>query len=68
MLPAPSPRIERPWLTWSMVTAIFATSPGFRNVLAPTSRPSRARVVACAQAESVVQPSKNPWYGLPPVE
>ena len=67
-LPAPRPRIDRPWLAWSMVTAILATTPGLRNVLAPTSSPSRARVVAWAHAASVVQPSKKPWYGSPPVE
>ena len=49
--PAPRPRIDRPWLAWSMVTAILATTPGLRNVLAPTSSPSRARVVACAHAD-----------------
>ena len=68
MFPAPSPRIDRPWLTWSIVTAILATRPGLRNVFAATVSPRRMREVAWAHAASVVQPSKNPWYGSPPVE
>ena len=35
----------RPPLMWSTVAAILATTPGLRNGLAPTSRPSRTRVV-----------------------
>ena len=54
----PMPRIARPPLMWSSVVAIFATSAGLRNVLAPTMRPSVARSVASAQAASVSQPSK----------
>ena len=41
--PPPMPRIARPPLMWSTVVASFAVSPGLRNVLAATSRPSRAR-------------------------
>ncbi len=67
-LPAPRPRIDRPLLMWSIVTAILATTPGLRNVFAPTSKPSRTRSVAMAHPASVVQPSKNGWYGSPPVE
>ena len=61
------PRIERPPLIWSRVAAVFATSPGLRNVLAPTSRPSRVRSVAIAHAASVVQPSTIGWYGSPKI-
>ena len=67
-LPAPSPSTRRPPLMWSTVAAILATTPGLRNGLAPTSRPSRTRFVTAAQAASVVQPSKNGWNGSPPVE
>ena len=35
----PMPRIARPSLTWSSVATVLATSPGLRNVLAPTRRP-----------------------------
>ena len=59
------PRIARPPLMWSSVVAVLATRPGLRNVLAPTSRPSRVRSVAIAQAASEVQPSKIGWYGSP---
>ena len=36
------------------LAAIFATSPGFRNVLAPTRRPRRTFVVTFAHAARVV--------------
>ena len=52
------PRMARPPEMWSSVVAIFATSAGLRNVLAPTIRPMRARPVASAQAASVIQPSR----------
>ena len=61
------PRIARPSLTWSSVVAVLATSPGLRNVLAPTSRPSRVRSVSRAQAVSSDQPSKIGWYGSPKI-
>ena len=61
------PRIARPPLMWSRVVAVFATRPGLRNVFAPTSRPSRVRSVAIAQAARVVQPSKIGWYGSPKI-
>ena len=32
---------------------LFTTSPGFRNVLAPTIRPSLTRLVSAAHAPSV---------------
>ena len=47
------PRIARPPLAWSSVVMLFTTSPGFRNVFAPTIRPSFTRSVASAQAPSV---------------
>ena len=50
----PMPRIARPSLTWSMVVTVCATSPGLRNVFAPTSSPSRTRDVTFAHAASVV--------------
>ena len=37
----PMPRIARPPLRWSSVTASFAVRPGLRNVFAPTIRPER---------------------------
>ena len=52
------PRIARPPEMWSSVVAIFAVSVGARNVFAPTIRPTVARVVACAHAVIVSQPSK----------
>ena len=48
------PRIARPPLMWSIVTADFTARPGFRNVLAPTNSPSRIRSVAWASAASAV--------------
>ena len=54
----PMPRMARPPEMWSSVVAIFATSAGLRNGLAPTMRPTRACFVACAQAVIVSQPSK----------
>src|SRR2546426_5532520 len=53
----PIPRIARPFEMWSRVVAIFATSAGFRNVLAPTIRPIRACCVASAQAARLSHPS-----------
>ena len=55
----PRPRIARPSLMWSMVVTVFATSPGLRNVLAPTSRPSRTRDVTFAHAASVPSPRRS---------
>lgn len=52
------PSTARPPEMWSSVVAIFATSAGLRNVLAPTISPTVARSVASAQAASVSQPSK----------
>ena len=63
----PMPRMARPSLMWSSVAAVLATSPGLRNVLAPTSRPTRVRSVAIANAASDVQPSKIGWYGSPKI-
>jgi A/G-specific adenine glycosylase len=63
--PAPSPRIARPPETWSSVVAIFAVSPGFRNVLAPTMRPRRTRLVIAASAARVVHPSSFGAAGSP---
>ncbi len=59
------PRIARPSLMWSSVAAILAVTPGLRNVLAPTSRPSVTRFVAIAKADSSVQPSKMGCIGSP---
>ena len=63
----PMPRIARPSLTWSSVAAVLATSPGLRNVLAPTSSPSRVCSVSRAHALSSDQPSKIGWYGSPKI-
>ena len=49
----PMPRIARPPLAWSRVVMLFTTSPGFRNVFAPTIRPSFTRSVAAAHAPRV---------------
>ena len=51
---APRPSIARPSLMWSMVVTALATRPGLRKVLAPTNRPSLARLVAWATAASAV--------------
>ena len=51
------PRIARPPLMWSSVVAIFAVSVGARNPFAPTISPTVTRLVACAQAVIVSQPS-----------
>ncbi len=60
----PMPRIARPPLRWSSVTASFAVSPGLRNVFAPTIRPSVARLVTCDQPASTDQPSRiGPSHG-----
>ena len=63
----PSPRIARPPEMWSSVEASLATRPGLRNVLAPTSRPSRVCSVAFADAARLDQPSKIGWYGSPKI-
>jgi hypothetical protein len=39
------------------VELVMPVSPGFRNVFAPTSRPSSTRRVRTAQAERTLQPS-----------
>src|SRR5438105_5491482 len=61
----PIPRIARPFDMWSRVVAIFATSAGLRNVLAPTIRPMRACCVASAQAARLSQPSNMGPSGDP---
>ena len=63
----PTPRIARPSLIWSSVVASLAISPGLRNVLAPTSRPSRTCSVALAQAARLIHPSKIGCYGSPKI-
>ena len=50
----PRPAIARPPEAWSIVVSIFATTPGLRNVFAPTSRPSWTREVTFDHAASVV--------------
>ena len=58
----PIPRIARPPERWSSVVAILATSAGFRNVLAPTISPMRARDVTRPSRASTIQPSSiGPW-------
>ena len=59
--------MARPPLMWSRVAAVLATTPGLRNVLAPTSSPRRVCSVAIAQAASEDQPSKIGWYGSPKI-
>ena len=60
---APRPSTKRPLLMWSTVTAAFATSAGWRKVFAETGRPTEARWVIAAQAETVLHASKT---GCPP--
>ena len=55
----------RPSDRWSSVVASLAVRPGWRNVLAATSRPSRTRSVRTARAASVVQPSSLASVGSP---
>ena len=60
--------MARPSLMWSSVVAIFATSDGSRNVLAPTMSPIRTRSVAIAHAvivshASSIGPSSEPTIG-----
>ena len=50
----PRPAMARPSLMWSRVVSVLATSAGLRNVFAPTSSPSRTRVVTLAHAARVV--------------
>ena len=57
------PRIARPSLTWSSVAAGFATSPGLRNVFAPTSSPSRIRSVAPARRRGWPSPRRSAATG-----
>ena len=61
------PRIARPSLTWSSVSTLLATTPGLRNVLAPTSNPSSTRLVAWARAPSATYPSRMGWSGSPKI-
>ena len=57
--PAPMPSSSRPFDTTSSVAAMFASTDGWRYGLPVTSTPSRSRVVACASAASVIQPSMH---------
>ena len=51
---APMPSTARPADRWSSAVTILTTSPGLRNVLAPTSSPSVARVVTWLQPPSTM--------------
>ena len=48
------PSTARPPLMWSMVVIALTARAGFRNVLAPTKRPSRMRDVEAATAARAV--------------
>ncbi len=61
--PAPRPRMKRPPLTSSTVTAIFASRAGCRKGTHITSVPSSTRVVASASAERTVHTSQIPAVG-----
>ena len=49
------------------MTAIFASTPGWRYVLPVTMQPIRTRAVASAIAPSIVHPSKTSSSGSPPI-
>ena len=59
--PAPSPRITRPALTSSALTAIFAVSPGLRKLVQSTRVPISTRSVLAATALTIVHASCIPW-------
>ncbi len=65
--PVPMPRTRRPPLTWSTVTASFASSDGCRKVLLVTRTPRRIRRVDAASAASSVHASRHGCSGGPSV-
>src|SRR6476659_3476901 len=54
----PMPSTARPPEMLSSVVASLAVSPGFRNVFAPTIKPSRTREVTAPSPARTLQPSK----------
>jgi len=64
---APSPNSSRPPERWSTVTAVLASTAGWRYVFPVTMQPMRTRVVASAMAASIVQASKTSSSGSPPI-
>ena len=65
---APRPNSSRPPERWSTVTAIFASTPGWRYVLPVTMHPIRTRVVASAIAPSSVHASRMSPVGSSRIE
>ncbi len=61
--PAPSPSTKRPWLTSSIVAAIFAIRPGGWKPAQATSGPSRTVLVTAASALSSVHASHGARSG-----
>ena len=60
--PAPRPRMNRPPLTSSSVSAIFASSAGLRSGIAVTYVPRRTRGTATASAVRSVIDSHAPLH------
>ncbi len=58
--PVPMPSSTRPPEMWSAVTALRASTEGWRNVAGETSVPSRSRDVIAASADSVAHASSEP--------
>ncbi len=58
--PVPMPSSMRPPEMWSAVTALRASTEGWRNVAGETSVPSRSCEVIAASAHSVPQASSEP--------
>ena len=61
--PAPRPRMRRPPLISSIVSARLASIAGLWNAVQATSGPSSIRLVAAARAASIAQASHGPRGG-----
>ena len=48
--PTPMPRMARPWLRWSSVRKVWASTAGWRRTASVTAVPSRMREVWTAAA------------------
>ena len=58
--PAPRPKMKRPPLISSIVSARFASTAGLWNAVHATSGPSSIRLVAAATAASIAHASQGP--------
>ena len=57
--PTPSPRMARPWLRWSSVRKVCASTAGWRRTASVTATPSRTRSVWTAEAAITAMGSRK---------